>query len=100
MNGKIYIVVLLVSIALNIYLACLCCRDNTSGAADVHQHSQQLGDLQQKQDGIIRDAKETNSLVRDTNIRLSELERSDAARIAELKRILQGVQQRDEAKAP
>lgn len=100
MNGKIYIVVLLVSIALNIYLACLCCRDNPSGAADVHQHSQQLGDLQQKQDGIIRDAKETNSLVRDANIRLSELERSDAARIAELKRILQGVQQRDEAKAP
>ena len=100
MNVKILTIGLMVSLALNGALLYLCLRDNSTGAADVHQHSQQLGGIQQKQDGIIRDAKETNRQIRDTTVRLTELERSDAERIAELKRILQDVQQRNETKAP
>ncbi len=81
----------------------LCTRgssNNQNGAGTVPYHSEQLGSIQQKQDTVIGEAKETNREIRDTAVKLSELEQSDEARIAELKRILQGVQRRMQETTP
>lgn len=94
-------IILVCSLLLNVYLLCLrSCNNNQTGAGEVHYHSEQLGEIQQKQDTAIREAREANREIRDTTRQLSEIEQTDGERIAELKRILQGVQQRMQDENP
>lgn len=102
-HKKLLYVFLCASLLLNCFTLYLCTRggnNNQNGAGNVSYHSQQLGNIQQKQDTALGEARETNREIRETTNRISEIEQSDGARIAELKRILQGVQQRMQKEAP
>ena len=100
-HPNVIIALFVCSILLNIFL--LCCNtgnDDKGGSGTVSYRSERIGDIQQKQDTTLREAKDTNREIRDTTRKLSEIEQSDGARIAELKRILQGVQQRMQKETP